>query len=180
MKTVVLISAIAEWNAVKEMFPQLEIENSAYGESARLNLAGYDLKLYHSGWGKIASAGMMQYVTDHDQPDLVVNLGTCGGFEGLVEQGDARACTALDQMAQHLGRGIAMLVTGLAPDVVVVVGEVTRVWSRVGPIVQAAVRSWSFTGAAPRIVATNSDALPRLRGTFALVLQKHFGAPFIA
>jgi adenosylhomocysteine nucleosidase len=88
MKTVVLISAIAEWNAVKEMFPQLKVENSAYGESARLQLAGYDLKLYHSGWGKIASAGMMQYVTDHDQPDLVVNLGTCGGFEGLVERGD--------------------------------------------------------------------------------------------
>ncbi|MBL8102938.1 MAG: hypothetical protein JNM02_10440 [Anaerolineales bacterium] len=88
MKTIVLISAIAEWKAVKEIFPQLEIVNSAYGESAKLNLAGYDLKLYHSGWGKIASAGMMQYVVDHDQPDLVVNLGTCGGFEGLVEQGD--------------------------------------------------------------------------------------------
>ena len=53
-----------------------------------MNVGGYDLKLYHSGWGKIASAGMMQYVVDHDQPDLVVNLGTCGGFEGLVEQGD--------------------------------------------------------------------------------------------
>lgn len=88
MKTVVLVSAIAEWRAVKEIFPQLEIENSAYGESATLNVGGYDLKLYHSGWGKIASAGMMQYVVDHDQPDLVVNLGTCGGFEGLVEQGD--------------------------------------------------------------------------------------------
>ena len=88
MKTVVLISAIAEWKAVKEIFPQLEVEDSVYGESARLNHGGYDLKLYHSGWGKIASAGMMQYVTDHDHPDLVVNLGTCGGFEGLVEQGD--------------------------------------------------------------------------------------------
>ena len=88
MKTVVLISAIAEWKAVKEIFPQITVEDSAYGESAILNLAGYDLKLYHSGWGKIASAGMMQYVTDHDQPDLVVNLGTCGGFEGLVNQGD--------------------------------------------------------------------------------------------
>jgi adenosylhomocysteine nucleosidase len=30
----------------------------------------------------------MQYVIDHDTPDLVVNLGTCGGFEGVVEQGD--------------------------------------------------------------------------------------------
>jgi adenosylhomocysteine nucleosidase len=31
---------------------------------------------------------MMQYVIDHDTPDLVVNLGTCGGFDGLVDQGD--------------------------------------------------------------------------------------------
>lgn len=83
-----LISAIAEWKAVKEIFPQLDVEDSAYGESAKLNIAGYDLKLYHSGWGKIASAGMMQYVVDHDQPDIVINLGTCGGFEGLVNQGD--------------------------------------------------------------------------------------------
>ena len=46
------------------------------------------LTLYHSGWGKIASAAMMQYVIDHDAPDLIVNLGTCGGFEGVVKQGD--------------------------------------------------------------------------------------------
>lgn len=87
MKYVVLVSAIAEWNAVKEIFP-LEITQSPYGESAILQIGGYKLKLYHSGWGKISSAGMMQYVIDHDQPDLIVNLGTCGGFEGLVEQGD--------------------------------------------------------------------------------------------
>lgn len=88
MKIVVLISAIAEWKAVKEIFPQLEITNSTYGESSKLNLKGWEFKLYHSGWGKIASAGMMQYVIDHDQPDLVVNLGTCGGVEGLMNQGD--------------------------------------------------------------------------------------------
>ncbi len=88
MKVVVIISAIAEWKAVKEIFPQLKVNDSAYGESSIVNLGGYDLKLYHSGWGKIASAGMMQYVIDHDQPDLVVNLGTCGGFEGLVDLGD--------------------------------------------------------------------------------------------
>jgi adenosylhomocysteine nucleosidase len=48
----------------------------------------YDLTLFHSGWGKISSAAMMQYVIDHYSPDVVVNLGTCGGFAGLVEQGD--------------------------------------------------------------------------------------------
>ncbi len=88
MKVVVIISAIAEWNAVKEVYPSLQIGRSPYGELSHLKLGKYDLTLYHGGWGKIASAGIMQYVIDHDCPDLIVNLGTCGGFEGLVNQGD--------------------------------------------------------------------------------------------
>lgn len=88
MKIIVIISAIAEWKAVREMFPQLARTTSPYGEAGLLHHQGWDLKIYHSGWGKIASAGMIQYIIDHDRPDLVVNLGTCGGFEGIVEQGD--------------------------------------------------------------------------------------------
>ena len=100
-----------------------------------------------------------------------------GDILRLVERGDARACKALNQMAHHLGVGIAMLVTGLAPDVLVVVGEVTRAWDKVGPIVAEAVKRRSFTHAATRILPTDPEAQPRLRGTIALVLQKHFGAP---
>jgi predicted NBD/HSP70 family sugar kinase len=103
-----------------------------------------------------------------------------GDILRLVEQGDARAGKALDQMAHHLGVGIAMLVTGLAPDVLVVVGEVTRAWDRVGPVVAEAVKRRSFTHAVTRILPTDSEAQPRLRGTIALVLQNHFGAPLIA
>jgi predicted NBD/HSP70 family sugar kinase len=44
----------------------------------------------------------------------------------LTEQGDAKAREALSQMADYLGRGIAVLVTGLAPDLIVVIGEITR------------------------------------------------------
>ena len=88
MKIVVLISAIAEWNGVKPLFPEAQIEQSLYGESFHLALDRWNLKLIHSGWGKIASAAVMQYVIDQDSPDLVVNLGTCGGFEGVVNQGD--------------------------------------------------------------------------------------------
>jgi predicted NBD/HSP70 family sugar kinase len=98
----------------------------------------------------------------------------------LVERGDPRACKALNQMAHHLGAGIAMLVTGLAPDLLVVVGEVTRAWDIVGPIVADAVKHRSFTHAGTRILSTDPEAQPRLRGTIALVLQKHFGAPTIA
>lgn len=88
MKVVVMISANIEWNAVKEIFPSLEIAPFAYGDMATMNLGGYELKLIHSGWGKVASAGAVQYVIDHDRPDLIVNLGTCGGFEGVAEVGD--------------------------------------------------------------------------------------------
>ena len=88
MKVIVLISAIAEWEGVKLLFPELKLEQSPYGESTNLELETLNLTLYHSGWGKIASAAMMQYVIDHDTPDLIINLGTCGGFEGVVEQGD--------------------------------------------------------------------------------------------
>lgn len=95
-------------------------------------------------------------------------------------RGDARAGKALDHMARHLGAGMAMLVTGLAPDVLVVVGEVTRAWDRVGPIVAEAVKRRSFAHAMTRIVPTDPEAQPRLRGTVALVLQNHFGAPLIA
>lgn len=98
----------------------------------------------------------------------------------LVEQGDLRALEALDRMAHYLGRGIAMLVTGLAPDVIVVVGEVTRAWDRVGPIISDVVKHRSFTHATTRIMASGPAPLPRLRGIIALVLQKHFGAPAIA
>jgi predicted NBD/HSP70 family sugar kinase len=79
-----------------------------------------------------------------------------------------------------MGAGIALLVTGLAPDVIVVVGEVTRVWNQVGPIIDEVVKSRSFTPAATRIVPTDPATQPRLRGTIALVLQKHFGAPSVA
>jgi adenosylhomocysteine nucleosidase len=88
MKIVVLVSAIAEWNAVREIYPQLKIVQSPYGDTAELKIDKWNLTLYHSGWGKVASAGTMQYVLDHHQPDLVVNLGTCGGFEGVTELGD--------------------------------------------------------------------------------------------
>ena len=83
-------------------------------------------------------------------------------------------------MAHYLGVGIAMLVTGLAPEVIVVVGEVTRAWDRVGPIITDVVKHRSFTHATTRIVASGPAPVPRLRGIIALMLQKRFGAPSFA
>lgn len=98
----------------------------------------------------------------------------------LAQQGDGKAVEALQQMAKYLGLGIAPLVSGLAPDMIVIVGEVTRAWEKVGPIIKDTVRQHSFTRAETQIVPSDPITQPRLRGTIALVLLKHFGAPTIA
>jgi adenosylhomocysteine nucleosidase len=42
---------------------------------------------FHGGWGKIAAAASTQYVIDRWRPDMLINLGTCGGFAGAIERG---------------------------------------------------------------------------------------------
>jgi adenosylhomocysteine nucleosidase len=87
MNAAVIISADAEWIVVKELYPNLEIQRSPYGEFADLTLDTRHLTLFHGGWGKISAAASAQYVIDHLKPDLLINLGTCGGFAGRIETG---------------------------------------------------------------------------------------------
>jgi adenosylhomocysteine nucleosidase len=87
MNTVVIISANAEWRVVKELYPNLDIQQSPFGEFSRLVLDTWHLTLFHGGWGKISAAATAQYVIDHFKPDLLINLGTCGGFAGRIEIG---------------------------------------------------------------------------------------------
>jgi len=109
------------------------------------------------------------------------NAGTAGGLNfldllRLADQGDARAAQALETMAHYLGRGMRMIVAGLDPEQIVVIGDLTRAWSRFGPVIQAEVQAQVLPGGvAPRLLPVHEDGMARLRGTVALVLQKHFG-----
>ena len=81
-------------------------------------------------------------------------------------------------MADHLGHGIAMLLTGFAPAAIIVVGELTRAWSRMGPrIERVALERRAGNVPKTRIVPADLASQPRLRGTIALFLQKHLGVP---
>lgn len=92
-----------------------------------------------------------------------------------AEHGDAKAIKAIETMAHYLGRGMRMIVAGLAPDRIVVVGDLTRSWHRFGPVIESEVEAQILPGGcAPRIVPSHDDGMARLRGTVALVLQKHF------
>ena len=94
----------------------------------------------------------------------------------LAEAGDTLAVRALEKMAHAIGRGMRMIVAGLAPEEIVIVGEFASQWPRLGPIIQAEVAAAVLAGTPPRV--RPADAVPsmaRLRGAVALVLQKQFG-----
>lgn len=99
----------------------------------------------------------------------------------LAEQGDTKATEVLDRMAYHLGVGLAMLTTGIAPQKIVLIGELTQAWKRISPIIKRVIdeRS-SSTQSITQIVPAETVERPRLRGSIALILQKHFGAPLTA
>jgi adenosylhomocysteine nucleosidase len=90
-RIVVLISAGAEWRAVCALLPQIEPQPSPLGEWFVTNLDLGERRerviFFHGGWGKIAASASAQYVIDRWSPALLVNLGTCGGFEGEIERG---------------------------------------------------------------------------------------------
>lgn len=92
------------------------------------------------------------------------------------DHGDAHATAALDRMAHYLGRGMRMIVAGLAPSRILVIGDLTRSWSRFGPVIEREVHDQVLPGGVPPTVGPVHEAgMARLRGTVALVLEKHFG-----
>jgi adenosylhomocysteine nucleosidase len=80
---IVLISANSEWRAIKEILAPSQVQSTPSGETFDVRPLTY----FHGGWGKISAAATTQYVIDHFQPNLLVNLGTCGGFEGHIARG---------------------------------------------------------------------------------------------
>ena len=87
MKIFVIISADAEWQVVRSLFPGSNVEETPFGECFDAIIEQWTPTFFHGGWGKISAAATTQFVIDHYHPDLLINLGTCGGFQGRIEQG---------------------------------------------------------------------------------------------
>lgn len=84
---VILLSADAEWNAVRDSYSDSKIISYPYGAYFKKTIEPRDVLFARGGWGKISAAASTQYVIDHFHPKLIVNLGTCGGFAGSIDCG---------------------------------------------------------------------------------------------
>ena len=100
--------------------------------------------------------------------------GTGLPFERVVQlagQGDAAALAAISKMASALGRGMHMIVSALAPSEIVVVGELTRLWRVVHPIIEAELRRFPLIST-PRLRIAKEPEKARLRSAVALVMDR--------
>jgi predicted NBD/HSP70 family sugar kinase len=89
----------------------------------------------------------------------------------LAVAGDIRALRSIDKMTGYLARGLCMLVAGLAPEVIIIVGDFTALWPRIWPILESQLIARSFTSRIPRVVAAVDGDTARIRGAAALVLH---------
>jgi predicted NBD/HSP70 family sugar kinase len=93
----------------------------------------------------------------------------------MAEEGDSAATSALTRQVTWLGRGLRLVTAALAPEVILITGDLTSSWSRFGPIVQAEMEKTMLAGPPPRLGITNDGELSRLHGAAAVVLQRHSG-----
>jgi predicted NBD/HSP70 family sugar kinase len=89
----------------------------------------------------------------------------------LALSGDKAAVDALTKVAVYLGRGIRMLISGLDPKEVVIVGDVTAAWHLLEPVIDMEIRRNSLSQP-PMLRRTNHGNSARLRGAVALILSR--------
>src|SRR5215471_2643153 len=87
----IIVSADAEWAAIKPLFTNIQLEQSPFGEFFHKTIEKQQVLFFQGGWGKVAAAASTQFVVDKFKPSYLINLGTCGGVEGRIQRFDVVA-----------------------------------------------------------------------------------------
>jgi predicted NBD/HSP70 family sugar kinase len=123
----------------------------------------------HGCWETLASnRAALRYYNDLAPSVAATNFDA---LLKLSQGGDKKAIKTLEKMAFQLGRGIRMIASALAPNKIVVVGDITAAWHTFGPIVEAELRRHS-TSKSPLLRPAYDGNAARLRSAVALVLSK--------
>jgi predicted NBD/HSP70 family sugar kinase len=194
MDNVANACALAEvWSADSDGAHDLVVVNVSEGIATGIFANGRILR------GNSGMAGEFGHVQLCSEGGVQCECGNCGCWETLASNtaalryfresggsepnpnfdrllklalgGDKVAGDALTKMAVHLGRGIRMLISGLDPREVVVVGAVTTAWHLLEPIINAEIKR-NHLSQRPILRRTNHGSSARLRGAVALILHK--------
>lgn len=93
-----------------------------------------------------------------------------GAMVKMAQADDADAIKALEKMSSYLGRGLRMVASALAPNEIIIVGDITTVWYMFGRIVEAELKQ-SALSRAPKLRPAFDGSTARLRSAVALVMN---------
>src|SRR5215471_6000322 len=100
--------------------------------------------------------------------------GSVPNFAALVKMAQADdevAIKALEKMSLHLGRGLRMIASALAPSEIIVVGDITSAWHMFGPKIEAELKRNAISKP-PRLRPSFEGNTARLRSAVALVMNQ--------
>jgi predicted NBD/HSP70 family sugar kinase len=95
-------------------------------------------------------------------------------FDAIVQLASAEdpiAQQVIARMCRELGRGMHMIVSALAPNEIVVVGELTRLWPMAIPIIRSELGRFRLI-AIPQLRMASEPDTARLRSAVALVMNE--------
>jgi len=124
----------------------------------------------HGCWETFASCkAALRYYQESSQAARSI---TYHELLALAEEENPHAVAALTEQARQIGRGLRLVTASLAPELVLIAGEVTSAWNRVAPIMRTELESQVLGGVIPRIQPTYDSEVARLRGAAAMLLQR--------
>lgn len=90
MKLAIQICSELEWSSTKSIFKigRGQLHKQRYGEYFNHRVREHQSIFYHSGATKTRAAATCQFAIDTWHPDVVINLGTCGGVSKEVRKLD--------------------------------------------------------------------------------------------
>jgi predicted NBD/HSP70 family sugar kinase len=93
----------------------------------------------------------------------------------LANAGNRSALKALRNQATQVGRGLQVIATALAPDLMIATVDVSLAWPEFASIVREELGAHMLAGEPPALTVVARSELTRLRGAAATVLQRHNG-----
>ena len=123
-------------------------------------------------WEALASDGATLRRFFASCPAADRQTGTVHDLAGLARSGDGCACRELLKTASFIGRGIKGLAQGLAPEIIVIGGQITAAWNMIEPVIANELQSEYFvTGISRPEVRPASVEQPSFYGAFPVALR---------
>ncbi len=94
----------------------------------------------------------------------------------LASEEEPKAVAALTKQAEWVGHGLRMVSATLAPEVILIAGDIVASLGRLGPVIEKTFAESILAGLKPKLMPTHETEVARLRGAAILVLQRRSSA----